>query len=254
MAAAGAFREGGNRNDVWDAAVQATRQNWHNLTHGENIGTPRQQYIGGKDMMARRLTGNPDATALSLRQGARRAEQMNYNQLLDNAYNNVAAAENNLEAAQNGLDTANIMAQQFQTSGFDGLTNDQQEHLLGVLNTQDSERLLDLYTSPNRTPAEEAEFNELSTRAVYTATRNANQGVEHATNDLNAARAELEELRNIEDNLGINRTPEFTTNVEPNHRNTATGQYGASGTRANIRYGRHGGHREYREAREHRNG
>ena len=246
----GAIREGGNAKHAWDAMTAKSKQNLNALLNNDKIQTPMGAYIGGKDMMARRLTGNKEATAKGLRQGARRANSMNYPEILDQAHQKVDNAQAAYENALYNQDVVKAATQQ----GWSGLTEQQQNEAISYLSDADKDEYKNITDKINNkkriTPDEAKQLSQLQKQAVSGYQRGAEQDVYKAQRNLESAKSELTEVENMADNLMINRTVEFKTDEEPNIiLKTGGRKGGATGTRKNIQYGAHlGDNKTWKEA------
>lgn len=260
-AAVGAVRQGGGFKDAWDATTAQAKENIDNLfsPNPQPFSSLRQSYIGGKDLMARRLTGNPNATAKKMRQGARRAEAMGFNENLDEAYNRVAEAENNYNNSMAQQRQANDMYSQYTANGWNGLTDDQKDNAINSLtNNSDKNRYQQIMNNATDGVIQDDDmddFNRITRQAVIDNQRSADESVRTNSKELENAKDNLSRWLDFEDNVMINRTPEFANARESNPiLGTAGRNFGATGSPRNIKYGRHGNNRVPRESKEYSDG
>lgn len=253
----GALRQGGKIGDVRDAMVDSVQGSTQAYNQGKQMLGVGNSFVSGKDMMARRLTGNARATAKDMREGQRRARRMQYQERLK-------LADENLNSKRADLNDASALTEYYKNAGWDGLTDEQKNNVMSNgLSENDALRLNNLMTQQQQghqplTADQLNDMKELQQRAITGNQAAAEAAVAKAEKDKKA-------IKELEDNLLINRTSEYRDYPDREDGESRIGyaarrtgararaslrgipnrltghDYGATGTAGNIR---RGGNRE----------
>ena len=245
----GALRVGGTGGEALDAMRNNVSANQMAYNQGKAMASIGESLTQGEDMMAKRLTGNPNATWKSLKEGERRARRMDLDHNTEDAK---AKRDNAIEAQQ----TADAMAEQFKNHGWKGLTSDQQnkaiDSLRNSMSEDEKETLLGKNWKAMSKEQQNAALKSLAGSSINSKLANdlSQRAVSSHKNEADAAVASAEKnykkWTELNDNLRVNRTKEATSykairsfsDLKERAADSITGhRFGGSGLPGTIRTG-----------------